>query len=404
MTTDTEPRTHPTPVPQRRRATAALVAMALTSFVLVGAEFMPGGLLTAIAADMGVTVGQAGQTVTITALAGLFTAPLIGMLAPRLDRRTLMVVLALAAALSDLAVALSPNLVIMLVSRFLIGAAIGAFWAMSLAVVSFITRGGDVARGMMIVNIGNTLATVVGVPIGIALSALVSWREVFVGAALITVLTAVVLRLTLPSVPPAGATTLRSLAAVLRRPGIGHALFGHVLVVLGHMAGYAFIRVLVERIPGTDGAGIAVALTAFGVGGFLGNLLVGMIAARTLRSLSIIVPAVLGASLLGLAVWPALPFAIIAVTAWGASFGAWLVVINTWTARNVPDELEAGGSLVVVGFQLAIVIGAALGGIVVDSYGAGTLGVIAGVVAVIGGALFATARPSSRHRDGAVPV
>lgn len=314
-----------------------------------------------------------------------------------------MVALALAAALSDLAVAVAPNLPLILISRFLIGAAIGAFWSLSLAVVAQITRGGDVARGMMIVNIGNTLATVVGVPLGIALSAWISWREVFVAAALLTAVVAIVLRATLPPVPPAGVTKLATLGRVLLRPGVAHALTGHVLVVLGHMTGYAFIRVFVERIDGVDAAGITLALTVFGIGGFLGNLLVGFVASGMLRALGAVVPTVMGLAILALTAWPAAPSAYVALALWGASFGSWLVVINTWTARAVPDELEAGGGLVVVGFQLAIVVGAALGGYVVDAFGPLTLGVIAGVAALLGGVLFTTARASG-HDDGAIPV
>src|SRR5690606_13337357 len=55
----------------RRMPYAALLAMMAMSFLLVSAEFLPNGVLTEIAAELGVTPGQAGQLVTVTALAGL---------------------------------------------------------------------------------------------------------------------------------------------------------------------------------------------------------------------------------------------------------------------------------------------------------------------------------------------
>lgn len=390
--TDTGPQPL-TPSLSAGRARFALVAMAVASFILITAEFLPSGLLTLIADDLAITPGQAGQLVTATAVAGLLTAPLIGAVTPGIDRRSVMVWLAVAAAVSDIAVAVSPNIALMLISRFLIGAAISGFWSMSLAVVAQLSRGGDVARGMMIVNAGSTLATVLGVPLGIAASAILPWREVFVVIGVISFGVALALRFTLPAMPAAPAAGLRPLAEVLRRVGVPRALGGHVLVVFGHMAAYAFIRVILERVPGDD-ALIAVLLTAFGVGGFVGNLMIGLLATRFLRGLSLLVPLLMGVSIIALAAWPVMPLAIIAVVLWGASFGGWLVTINTWTARRLPDALEPAGSLVVVGFQLAIAMGAAIGGLIIDTLGVGVLGIGAGLVAMIGGLVFASA---ARH-------
>ena len=89
-----------------------LIAMMLMSFLLVTAEFLPNGVLTEMAAGLGVTPGQAGQTVTVTALVGLVVAPTVGLIFPRLDRRSLLAWMALAAAVSNLVVAIAPNLVL----------------------------------------------------------------------------------------------------------------------------------------------------------------------------------------------------------------------------------------------------------------------------------------------------
>nr|WP_223170422.1 MFS transporter [Microbacterium sp. NIBRBAC000506063] len=91
------------------------------SFLLVTAEFLPNGMLIEIADDLSVTPGQAGQMVTVTALVGLVVAPTVGLIFPRLDRRALLVWMALAAAASNLLVSVAPNLVLVLLARFLLG-------------------------------------------------------------------------------------------------------------------------------------------------------------------------------------------------------------------------------------------------------------------------------------------
>jgi DHA1 family purine ribonucleoside efflux pump-like MFS transporter len=52
----------------------AVLSMAATSFALVSAEFMPAGMLTPLARDLGVSEGMAGQVVTATASVGALTA------------------------------------------------------------------------------------------------------------------------------------------------------------------------------------------------------------------------------------------------------------------------------------------------------------------------------------------
>lgn len=380
------------------RVWAGLGAMALTSLSLVSAEFLPGGLLTAMAADLGVTPGQAGQTVTVTALVGFVVAPLIGVMTPGVDRRTLLVVLAVGAALSNVIVAIAPTLWLLLLARLLLGAALSGFWSMSLTVAARIGGPGRVARSMTVVNAGTTLATVAGVPIGVVLSSLVGWRAAFVGVAVITVVTAIALRTLLPAVPAERGASLRVLWQTLLARGMRGGLAGHVLIVLGHMAAYAFIRVALERVPSIDAAGVAGLLLVFGAGGFVGNLVIGAIADRHLGPLRLLVPGAMAASILAVALWPGqLSLVVTATAVWGGTFGGWLVVINTWAGRIMPHRLEASGGLVVAGFQLAIALGAAVGGLLVDTAGV-RIELLAAVGAVVvGGVLFGTApsRPAS---------
>ena len=85
----------------------------------------------------------------------------------------------------------------------------------------------------------------------------------------------------------------------------------------------------------------------------------------------------------------------VAVAAWGFSFGAWLTVVTTWMAQVASDLMEAGGGLVVAGFQLAITLGAEFGGLVVDGLGIRPALVVGALIAFVGAAIFSTARLGS---------
>ncbi|MCJ9754805.1 MFS transporter, partial [Neorhizobium sp. BETTINA12A] len=53
----------------------AVIALTLGVFGLVTAEFLPASLLTPISADLGISSGVAGQTVTVTAVIAAFAGP-----------------------------------------------------------------------------------------------------------------------------------------------------------------------------------------------------------------------------------------------------------------------------------------------------------------------------------------
>lgn len=366
-----------------------LIALMLMSFLLVTAEFLPNGMLTEMAEGLGVTPGQAGQTVTVTALVGLIVAPTVGLIFPRLDRRSLLVWMALAAGASNLIVAIAPNLVLVLLARFLLGAAISAFWSMSITVAARISGPDRIGRAVMFTTAGTSLATVAGVPIGVMLSEVLDWRAVFALAGVVTTLLAIALRTLLPSVPAAQASSLRILVDTLRRPGVGLGFTGHVLVVLGHFLAYTYIRLALERMPDVDAGTIVILLALFGAGGLVGNLVIGLIVDRTFGLFAVVGPIAIAAAVLGTLLFPGSIAAVaVAVVAWGFFFSSWLIVVNTWVGHRMPDRLEAGGSLVVVGFQGAIMLAAGVGGILVDALGVELNYVIGAAILVLGAVLF----------------
>ncbi len=385
--------TAPIPVakatPAERIRYGALVVVMLLSFLLVTAEFLPNGMLTEMADGLGVTPGQAGQTVTVTALVGLIVAPTVGIVFPRLDRRALLVWMALAAAASNLIVAIAPNLVLVLIARFLLGAALSTFWSMSITVAVRIAGPERLGRAVMFTSAGTSLATVAGVPVGVMLSEALDWRAVFALAGVVTGLLAIALRTMLPPVPAAQVSSLRLLADTMRRPGVGLGLAGHVLVVLGPFLAYTYIRLALERMPDVDAGTIVMRLALFGIGGLVGNLTIGLIVDRSFRLFAVLAPAVIAATVLAtILLSGSIPGVGIAVFVWGFFFASWLLVVNTWVGHRMPDRLEAGGSLVVVGFQAAIMVAAGVGGILVDGIGVEPSYILGAAALVAGAALF----------------
>src|SRR5690606_17885825 len=217
---------------------------------------------------------------------------------------------------------------------------------------------------------GASLATVAGVPVGVMLSEAMDWRAVFALAGIVTGLLAIALRILLPRVPAAQVSSFGLLLDTIRRPGVGLGLIGHVLVVVGHFLAYTYIRVALERLPDVDAGTIVILLAIFGIGGLAGNLIIGLIIDRTFRLFAVLAPAVIAVTVAATIVLSGSVWGVgTAVFVGGFFFASWLIVVNTWVGHRTPDRLEAGGSLVVVGFQGAIMLAAGLGGLLVDGVG-----------------------------------
>jgi predicted MFS family arabinose efflux permease len=259
---------------------------------------------------------------------------------------------------------------------------------MSITVAARLAGPEHLGRGVMFTSAGVSLATVAGVPLGVMLSELVDWRMVFAIAGVLMVLLAAALRLSLPSVPAAQASSLRLLVDTLRRPGIGLGMIGHMLVVLGHFSAYTYVRLALERIPDVDASTIVVLLALFGLGGLAGNITIGLVIDRSFAFFAVFAPLVIAAAVISMILLSGTVIGVaIVVLVWGFFFSSWLIVANTWVGHRMPDRLEAGGSLVVVGFQGAITIAAGVGGLLVDTLSIELVYVI-GAASLLAGAAF----------------
>ncbi|MBT2498026.1 MFS transporter [Agromyces sp. ISL-38] len=377
----------------RPAAWLAVVSLGLGIFTLVASEFLPASLLSPIAAELGITEGVAGQLVTATSIIGIIGGPLVVSALPRVNRRWVMAGLTTLAIVSNVLVALSPVFGLMLASRLLLGIAISGFWAMSLAVTAKLVPADRLGRAMTVVNTGVSLATIAAVPAGAYFGELLGWRAVFLLAAAAGVLTLVAQLATLPSIPPSGAPGFRTLLQTARIPVVALGVLAIILLAGGHFMGFTYLRPAFEAIDGITPSLLALLLMIFGVASFIGNMFAGPLADRRLPVLVIAAPVAIGVGTIVLALaGSSVGLAAVTVFVWGVGFGAIPTMVQTWMAHVVPERLESAGGLVVAAFQLAITIGAAVGGLLVDSVGVQAALIGGGIAAVLGAGVLSSAR------------
>ena len=349
----------------------AVLSMAATSFALVSAEFMPAGMLTPMARDLGVSEGMAGQVVTATASVGAVTAILSNVLIGRLNRKTVLVALSALAVGSNILAATATDFWLLLLGRAGLGIALSAFWALSVAVVARLVGANATGRGMAIVTLGVSLATIAAPSMGALISDWLGWRTAMAMTAALAALAMLLQWLSLPTLPAATSNSLADVFRLTRRRGIQIGMLAILLLMTGHFAGSVYVRPFLEQVTLLETGPIALALLGFGIAAVIGNIAGGRLADANISIALAVTSALMAFAALALVLWGmhiGLAFAFAAL--WGFAFGMAPVVLPTNLSRAAPDALEAAGSLMVTSFQVAITIGAVVGGYIVDTYGA----------------------------------
>jgi predicted MFS family arabinose efflux permease len=344
-------------------AWTAVFSLAMGVFGLLTAEYLPASLLTPMAEALRVSEAMAGQAVTVTAVVALFAGLLVPGLTRSLDRRTVLLGFSTLMIVSNLLVAASSSMWVLLLMRVLLGIALGGFWSMAAAVAMRLVPAALLPRALSIIFSGIAVGTVVAVPLGSYLGGQFGWRSAFVAAAAVGVMTLAFQWFTLPRMAPRRPARLRTILDVLLRPGIALGMFGCILAHTGHFALFTYIRPFLESTAGVGTNGLALMLLGFGIANFAGTMLAGWLMQRSLYVTLALMPALVGGSALAMALFPAsIPGQATLIAAWGLAFGGVPVAWSNWVARAVPDQAESAGGMVVASVQSSIAIGAAAGG------------------------------------------
>ncbi|MDQ8021488.1 MAG: MFS transporter [Moraxellaceae bacterium] len=350
---------------------AGITALALGVFGLVTAEFLPASLLTAMAADLGVSVGAAGQAVTATAMIAAVAAPTIPLATRSLDRKRVLLALTVLLVVSNILSATASSFGVLLAARLMLGVALGGFWSMAAAMAMRLVPDALFARAMSVVLTGVSVATVCAAPIGAYMGDLWGWRSAFVAAGVVSVVTLLAQVFTIPRLPPRDNPSLRVLFELMGRGNVRVALLAVLLVISGHFAGFTYIRPLMEEVTHLSVSAISGVLLGYGIGGFFGNFAGGFIAERSERHAIVFGGAVIAlAAVTLLLAGASAGVTAVSVAVWGFAFGAFPVGFQTWIVRAAPDHAEGVGGLLVAAFQIAIASGAIGGGLLVEHIGA----------------------------------
>ena len=371
-------RTAPTPAraaasPSTEPATArwaAVWALSLGVASLSTAEMLPMSLLTPMAGSLAISVGMAGQAVTASAVVAIVTSLVIAPAIRGMDRRRVLLWLSAAQILSNLAVALAPSVLPLLLARLVLGVAVGGFWGLSASLALRLVPKPDLAKALSIIFGGGAVATVAAAPLGAFLGAHIGWRGVFAAAAVLALAAFIGQARTLPGMPATVATSLAGLWHTLRLPQIGAGMLGVMLLFAGRQIFATYLRPFIESVTHFDVSGVSVTLLVLGVASFAGTTAAAPLLNRNLRlTLAVLAGVQAVLSMLFVAFGASQAGVLLLTALWGVAAGMVPVGWSTWLTRTIPDRAESGGGILVAAIQGAMMIGALAGGMIIDATG-----------------------------------
>lgn len=346
--------------------------MALGAFGIVTTELGVIGILPDLSKQFNVSIDAAGWLLSGFALTVALTGPFTNMLTAKINRKTIMCLVLLIFALSNLVSAVAPNFTILMIARILPAFLHPVFWAVAVTAAAKQTGPKDAPKAVAIVMAGLSLATVLGIPLTTYIANVFNWRISFVVSSVINLLAFTALALFSPSMPVAPEQPgSKGRLKILRNVNLWIKLLASTLVLAGMFATYGYLAEYLEKVTHMTGTQISILLLVFGSTGIAGNWLIGIALSKNFR---VTVRLFLIALILthGLAYQfggDFIPMVII-LSVWGFIHTGGFLVASIQLTHSLPEtSLEFVNSLMPSCFNAGITLGSLLGGFAIVHYG-----------------------------------
>ncbi|TOP86010.1 MFS transporter [Vibrio parahaemolyticus] len=351
-------------------AWGAVFSMSLCVAMLIASEFMPVSLLTPIASSLSATEGQTGQAISISGFFAVAASILTTTVAGGLNRKKVLISMTTLMLLSLILIATAPNFMVLMIARALLGVCIGGFWSLGTAVIMRLVPKESISRALAVMYTGQSIAAAFAAPIGSYLGGIIGWRGVFWILVPVVALNLIWQLFAIPSLPSNGRQSFNSLIEVLKRPYFARGILAVIFMFSGAFSMFTYLRPFLETVIGSDILLLSKLLLVLGCAGFLGTWAGGRYSENHSIKVLQIVPFIMGIVTLFLLGFGHVLFLTATLLAiWGIMNTAMPIGWMTWLAQNVDDKPEAAGSIIVAMIQAAILVGAAVGGVLLDHIG-----------------------------------
>ena len=251
-----------------------LIALAAGAFALGFAEFVLMGIITNVAAGVGVTVPEAGGFISAYAI-GVCFGTLILVFGHSIAPKRLLMAFMLLCCVGNAMAALAPSAGILTAARFISGMPHGAFFGTATIAARAMADKGQEGRAVAVMVLGQTLANTIGVPFGTLLAGMVSWRAAFVFVAIWALCSLLLIWRLVPQIEAVADAGLAGQFRFLGKPGPWIVLGAVFLGNTGIFCWWSYVSPWLETVGGWSATMLPALLVLAGLGMIVGSQLGG---------------------------------------------------------------------------------------------------------------------------------
>ncbi|GGO25474.1 MFS transporter [Micromonospora parathelypteridis] len=367
--------------PKERLPLPSLIALFTAGLITTLTEALPAGVLPQMSQALEVSESVAGQTVTIYAAGTLLTAIPVALATATWPRRHLLLAALVGFVIANLVTALSLNISVTMVARFVAGAASGVVWSLLGGYAARLVGPALKGRAMAFAFAGTPVALSLGVPVGAYLGKAVGWQLTFGLASALTALLIIWTARKLPNFAGQKAEDRIPLRNILKLRGIRTVLVVTGAFVLAHAILYTYIAPILTDAGLPDH--VQWILLDFGIASIVSIWLTGVFIDRHHRRLVLVGTGLFAAAAAVLTVASSSAVVdYVTVAAWGLAFGGAPTLLQSALMRAAGEHADVAQPSMVTTWNLGIGLGGLVGGAVLAGFGSHSL-LIAAVVLLV---------------------
>lgn len=384
------------------------VFLLAVSAITVGlVELVVGGILPVVADDLNVSIATAGQLITVFALVYAIAGPVLLSLTAKVERKKLYLIALGVFFIGNVLTYFSPSFGLMMAARVLTAASAALVIVLSLTITARLVEPKYRAKALGYIYMGISSSLVLGVPIGIVVTNAFGWRSVFLGIAILTIGSILLIAKFLETIPTGEVQPLSAQIKALANKKIFFAHLATMFMLAGHYTVYAYFTPFLETTMQLSPYWISVFYFLFGLAAVGGGAFGGGLASRLGSKKSILV--ILGAFAISLFALPystfSIPLFIVFMMVWGALSWALAPAQQDYIITSDPVSSDIHQSFNNSALQVGIALGSGVGGMVFSQTGSvtsmpavgGSIVIIAFICAVI--SLSMSAKRNSNHQE-----